>query len=175
VKTSMTNIWNGIVSIVTTWPAKALQWGKDLISNLVNGILGGVGAVGNAVGQIANKISSFLHFTKPDEGPLANADTYMPDFVQLLSTGLHDGVPTLQAALTQFVQPMVALGGDTGGTPALGSTSLQGKSGGGQQVIHVHVHNYLDGDELGEAITHKVATNIMSKVMTHGSVKSKAA
>lgn len=47
--------------------------------------------VGNAVKSVANGIRSFLHFSVPDEGPLADADTYMPDFMKLLSGGIKKG------------------------------------------------------------------------------------
>lgn len=47
--------------------------------------------VGNAVKSVASGIRSFLHFSVPDEGPLADADTYMPDFMKLLSGGIKKG------------------------------------------------------------------------------------
>lgn len=169
------SLWTNIVNFVSGWPAQAVQWGVNLIKGLINGILSMVGGVGNAVGQIAGKIGSFLGFHSPTkEGPGAESDTWGPAFVTMFADSIQDGLPTLQAALVQFIQPMIALGG--GGAPALGSSSsLQGNSGGGSPTVHNHFHVYLDGDELGSAIAPHVATNIIHTVMTHGPVKGKAA
>ena len=42
---------------------------------------------------------SFLHFSKPDEGPLSSIDEWMPHFGDQLATGLTATVPVVQAAL----------------------------------------------------------------------------
>lgn len=168
------SLWTNIVNFVSGWPAQAVQWGVNLIRGFINGILSMVGSVGNAVGSIASKIGSFLGFHSPTkEGPGSQADTWAPAFVDMYAEGFQEGLPVLQAALSQFIQPMIALGG--GGTPALGSSSsLQGNSG-GSPTIHNHFYVYLDGDELGSAIAPHVATNIIHTVLTHGPVKAKAA
>jgi phage-related protein len=67
-----------------------LTWGKDLISNFVKGIMSGIGAVGEAVGKVADKIRAFLHFSEPDEGPLADFSSYGPDLVDTFAKGIED-------------------------------------------------------------------------------------
>lgn len=67
-----------------------LTWGKDLISNFVKGIMSGIGAVGEAVGKVADKIRAFLHFSVPDEGPLADFSSYGPDLVDTFAKGIED-------------------------------------------------------------------------------------
>lgn len=47
------------------------------------------GAVISAAQSVASRVRSLLHFSVPDEGPLADADTYMPDFMKLLATGIR--------------------------------------------------------------------------------------
>jgi len=122
VKTSITNIWNGIVSIVTTWPAKALQWGKDLIQNLINGITGMVGGIKNAVGSIAKSIAGFLHFSKPDVGPLRDVDKWMPDMGDKLAKSLTAQIPKLSAAVNLLVKPVSStLSGIGGALPRMPS------------------------------------------------------
>lgn len=56
-------------------------WGSDMISGLIDGIWSMLGAVGNAAKSVAEKITSFLHFSRPDEGPLRDYEKWMPDFV----------------------------------------------------------------------------------------------
>ena len=59
----------------------AFSWGSDMISGLIDGIWSMLGAVGNAAKSVAEKITSFLHFSRPDEGPLRDYEKWMPDFV----------------------------------------------------------------------------------------------
>lgn len=63
-------------------------WGKDLVSNMASGIRNNIYRVTNAVNSVAEKIRSFLHFTEPDEGPLSNFHTYMPDMIDLMVNGI---------------------------------------------------------------------------------------
>lgn len=106
VTTVFNNIWSGIkgtmgkivssikegfnnaISFITSLPSKALQWGKDMIMGIVNGIKSCIGAVGDAVSSVANKIKSFLHFSVPDEGPLTDYESWMPDFMKGLAKGI---------------------------------------------------------------------------------------
>ena len=77
-------LWNGIKSL------DPLQWGSDLIQSFVDGIMSGIGAVGDAIGKVADKVRAFLHFSVPDEGPLADFDSYGPDLVDTFAKGIED-------------------------------------------------------------------------------------
>lgn len=65
-------------------------WGKDLASEISSGLTSSSSQkkVSSAAGLVASLISSFLHFSLPDEGPLSDADTYMPDMIDLLTEGI---------------------------------------------------------------------------------------
>jgi tape measure domain-containing protein len=92
------NVWQKIVDGVTTLKNDAANWGHDMIQNFINGISGMITNIGNAASNIASAISSHLHFSKPDIGPLADADTWMPDFGDMLTRGLRAQIPKLQAS-----------------------------------------------------------------------------
>jgi hypothetical protein len=77
-------LWNGIKSL------DPLKWGSDLIQSFVDGIMSGIGAVGDAIGKVADKVRAFLHFSVPDEGPLADFDSYGPDLVDTFAKGIED-------------------------------------------------------------------------------------
>lgn len=77
---------------------EAAQWGMDLAQKLADGISAGIDLVKNAASSIASAIASFLHFSTPDEGPLADSDTWMGDFISMISGGLESGVPKVKAA-----------------------------------------------------------------------------
>lgn len=70
--------------------SSALDWGKDIIQNIVDGIMAGVDWVKDAVKNVGETISSFLHFSEPDEGPLSNFHTWMPDMMKGLAVGIND-------------------------------------------------------------------------------------
>ena len=91
--------FSSAISFITSLPGKALQWGKDFIQGLINGIKSMVQSVINTVSGIASKIASFLHFSAPDEGPLANYETWMPDFME----GLADGIARSRSLVTDQI------------------------------------------------------------------------
>ena len=125
VTTVFNNIWSGIkgtmgkivssikegfnnaISFITSLPSKALQWGKDMIMGIVNGIKSCIGAVGDAVSSVANKIKSFLHFSVPDEGPLTDYESWMPDFMKGLAKGIEDSKGMVARAMDGVAADMI--------------------------------------------------------------------
>lgn len=80
--------FSSAISYIKSLPSKAVGWGRDFINGLKNGIMSGVNAIVNAVKNVASRIRSFLHFSRPDEGPLRDYETWMPDML----TGMADSV-----------------------------------------------------------------------------------
>ena len=126
------NGFNHAISFITSLPSKALQWGKDMIMGIVNGIKSCIGAVGDAVSSVANKIKSFLHFSVPDEGPLTDYESWMPDFMKGLAKGIEDSKSMVARAMdgvaadmilnpSAAVQEINVSGDGTGSSPQGGS------------------------------------------------------
>lgn len=101
------NGFNNAISFITSLPSKALQWGKDMIMGIVNGIKSCIGAVGDAVSSVANKIKSFLHFSVPDEGPLTDYESWMPDFMKGLAKGIKDSKGMVAKAMDGVAADMI--------------------------------------------------------------------
>lgn len=80
----------GAIDFLTSLPQKALEWGKDFIDGFVKGIKDKISAVTDAVKGVAEKITSYLHFSRPDVGPLREYETWMPDFMDGLAKGIKD-------------------------------------------------------------------------------------
>ncbi|MBC2579691.1 hypothetical protein [Clostridium sp. DJ247] len=80
------------ISFISNLPSKFFEWGKDMLHNLANGITSAIGVVGGAIEGVAEKIRKFIHFTKPDIGPLADFDTYGPDMMKLFGTGIKTNI-----------------------------------------------------------------------------------
>lgn len=124
VTTAFDNIKNNIVERITTaketiisgmkeaadyissLPGKFLEWGRDMIQNLIDGIKEKISGVVDAVSGVAETIASYLHFSVPDKGPLADADTYMPDFIELMTSGMAKGIPQLENAAATMAKAL---------------------------------------------------------------------
>lgn len=98
IKSTIVNGFNSAISFIKSLPSQALKWGKDIIMGIVNGIKSCIGAIGDAVSSVANKIRSFLHFSVPDEGPLTDFETYMPDMIDGFVKTLKQSAPDLYKA-----------------------------------------------------------------------------
>lgn len=68
----------------------AVNWGKDICGGIKDGIEDGIKWVKDAAGNAAQKIKDNLHFSEPDEGPLKDFHTYMPDMMKLMAEGIRD-------------------------------------------------------------------------------------
>ena len=84
----------------------AYNWGKDLIDGFVQGINNFISDIGNACKNIADTIASWLHFSSPDVGPLANYETWMPDFMQGLANGIDDNVYQVASSMENLTAAM---------------------------------------------------------------------
>ena len=83
-------IFSTIINKIKGLPGEALNWGKDMVEGIANGIRSAIGKVGDAAKSVANKIRNFLHFSRPDEGPLREYETWMPDFAEGLARTLNN-------------------------------------------------------------------------------------
>lgn len=86
---------NNIIDKVRSLPGQLYNWGVDMIQGIADGIKSAIHKVTSAVSDVADKIKSFLHFSRPDEGPLAEYETWMPDMVEGLSDSLRKASPEL--------------------------------------------------------------------------------
>lgn len=92
---AMGEIASNIIDGVANLPGQMLDWGRDMIQGLINGIQNMIGAVGDAVSNVASTIASFLHFSRPDEGPLREYEEWMPDMINGMSDSLKKAGPSL--------------------------------------------------------------------------------
>ena len=106
VKDTIVNGFNAAVNFIKNLASQAFQWGADIINGIVNGIKNCIGKVADAVKGVANKIKSFLHFSVPDEGPLADFESWMPDFMQGLAKGIDKSKKYVEAAVSGVADAM---------------------------------------------------------------------
>lgn len=134
----VSTVWSGVKSAASA----AVSWGKDICSGIANGIKSAASGVFSAVKNVAKGIADFLHFSVPDKGPLADADTYMPDFMELLAKGIRsnsssvlDRVRTMTSQIREMVQNL----GDDGlpeiDIPQIHSLGAWGGKGGMPEAV----------------------------------------
>ena len=85
----------------------AYTWGTDIIDGIVKGIRACISKVKNAVTDVANTIRSFLHFSVPDEGPLTDYESWMPDFMSGLAKGIEKSKSMVTRAVDSLASDMV--------------------------------------------------------------------
>ena len=95
----MQSALSGALDYLKSLPGQALQWGKDLIGGFIDGIIGNVGNLINSVKNVAATIASYLHFSRPDVGPLRDYETWMPDMMQGMAATMRANVYRLTDAL----------------------------------------------------------------------------
>lgn len=100
VKETVQNGLSGAVGYIKGLAGDAWNWGADMMNGLANGIASGVQWVTDKVISISNTIASWLHFSRPDKGPLHYYEEWMPDFMQ----GLADGIERSKGVVTDALK-----------------------------------------------------------------------
>ncbi len=168
VRQTLEDGFNSAVEFMQSLPGKALQWGRDFMDGLVKGITEKVSAVTDAVSGVADKIKSFLHFSVPDEGPLTDYESWMPDFMAGLAEGIHKGSPVVYKAIKTLTEgiseareaflgsgmepalDLAGMGASLGDLSVKPSTAVAAQ-GGGNRTTNIHqtnnIHNEFKGGD----------------------------
>lgn len=159
IKDAIVNGFNQAISFITSLPSQAIQWGKDFIGGLKDGIMSGVQGIVDAVKGIGDKIKSFLHFSVPDEGPLTDYESWMPDFMGGLAKGISDNENTVLDKVKGLAGGISALTQAAVATPATATTSTVNNS----TSSVVQNNNFNNSFTGGTAETQKNVSKAMKK------------
>lgn len=88
--------------------SSAKTWAHDMMDGFRKGIDEKIEWVKKGANNIANAIKKILHFSTPDEGPLKDYMTWMPDMVKGLSDSLNDSTPRLIKVTDSIADKMSA-------------------------------------------------------------------
>lgn len=131
----------------------AKTWGKDMIQNFIDGIKAKFEKVKETLSSLGDLIKGFIGFSCPDFGPLADADEYGPDFMELFSSGIRDNIGLVTSAINDVasgVQADMALSTSVIGRQSSPLASYQvagqqmalaGAGAGGDIIIPVYIGN----------------------------------
>jgi phage-related protein len=135
---------------ITSLPAEALKWGSDIIDGIVSGIQSAVGRVGEAVKGVADKIKSFLGFSEPEDGPLSDFHTYMPDMIDMMASGITSGKKKVKDALEGMTGEMSVIAKANVVSKATGRGATGRTTGGRTVTQNVNINNQFNGDRAGQ-------------------------
>lgn len=127
--------------------ANAVTWGYDMMSNFSAGIANASGGLIAQAQNVASQIASILHFSKPDIGPLSDADKWMPDMMDLLASGMNQNLGKIKSAALNVATTINPLSSNLQGVPAtnLGNNATT-------QVVVQPAPIYLDGHVLATSL-----------------------
>ena len=147
------------IEYIVSLPGKAVQWGRDFIDGLKRGVEERVAGIVNTVRGIGDQIRSFLHFSRPDKGPLREYEKWMPDFMLGLGKGIKnnswrviDPIKSLSDQMGMQIQGM---------NLSLADGIIESAYNAGyEQTIEIHTTTNLDGKVIGDTVTPVVVGNI---------------
>ena len=137
------------VSYLTSLPGKAIQWGADLIQGFIDGIKRKVQSLFGWVGDIAGTISKWLHFSRPDVGPLREYESWMPDMIDGLTQTLKSASPKLYSEIKNLSRGMESnfspkLAYEANGKGSFGSQENKGKQKDGYSYDGINITLHID-------------------------------
>lgn len=118
----------------------ARTWGHDLLTGFANGITERLGVLRDHVMNVVNTIKSYLHFSRPDIGPLREYESWMPDMIEGMAKSLDKASPLLLSKVSSLANAMSM-------SPTLNS-SINSNS----PNVHVMVQNTYEQDPLGQMV-----------------------
>lgn len=142
---------NNIINTIRSLPGQLFNWGVDMVKGIANGIRNAIHHVTSAVSDVANKIKSFLHFSRPDEGPLAEYESWMPDMVQGLSDSLKKASPELISQTEALASGMSDAFNVNGSVSASGGRSYDFMVEAFKDALS-HVKIEMDDEEMGHFV-----------------------
>lgn len=161
----VSDIFDRVKDTIVNMASNAWQWGADFINGLKDGIMSGVESIVSGVREIGDRIRSFLHFSRPDEGPLRDYETWMPDFMEGLARGIYsniDKIKSAASAVSGAVQTTIE-----GKVPNIVNTTNTGRP----TVMVTHV--YLGNKELTRELTGGIVKEISYQQGTRMSAKGR--
>lgn len=87
-----------------TLGTQARTWGRDFLTQFINGFTEKVSSLVSGVKNIAKTIADYLHFSRPDKGPLRDYESWMPDMLSGMAAGLRASAPRLDREAARIAQ-----------------------------------------------------------------------
>lgn len=126
--------FDSAINFFKNLPSKMWSWGKDMVAGFINGMKSMWGSLSTAASNGADIVAKKWHHSKPDEGPLADDDTYMPDMMQSFAEGIRKNTGIVSAAAKQAA---AAVSDNLNAGTTINAAALTGYPAAAGGVVHV--------------------------------------
>ena len=158
---AISNFASTLVNGLKNLPSQFVKWGADMIDGFIKGIKSKISAVTNVISGIGNKIKSFLHFSRPDEGPLRDYETWMPDFMQGLANGIDSNAYKVTDALQALTSDMSVNNFTTQDVNKVLTSNAT-------TTVNLRVVSELDGKQVADSVTRSITRSSNSRMAFKG-------
>lgn len=151
---------------------EANNWGADLVTSMANGMKDAGGFLATAAKGLAETVTSFLHFSRPDVGPLREYEQWMPDMVKGMAKGITDNAYVLRDAVRGLSGQMeTQLTYDVGRASSALTTAYNTRriSMGGVS-ISIYPQEGQDAEEIAQYTIDKLQMMINSEASANGEI-----
>lgn len=147
IKTKISEVATAVKTTLSELPKQALQWGKDLIGNFVDGIKQKFGDVKNTITGVARVVKDRIGFSEPETGPLSDFHTYAPDMMELFASGIRQNMDIVRNAIDDMAATVEM--GARGGTvihQGGATVTVYAKDGQSAREIAQEVADIINGE-----------------------------
>lgn len=88
---------------------QARTWGVDMMEGYIAGIRSKIKELEATVKSVANTVSDYMHFTRPEKGPLRNYEEWMPHMMEGLSKGIASNKHLITEQIEDLANSMSAI------------------------------------------------------------------
>ena len=148
------------------------NWGADLVTGMANGMKEAGGFLATAAKGLAETVKSFLHFSRPDVGPLREYEQWMPDMVKGMAKGITDNAYVLRDAVRGLSGQMeTQLTYDVGrASSALTTAYNTRRINMGGISISIYPQEGQDAEEIAQYTIDKLQMMINSEASANGEI-----
>lgn len=169
------NVFAGVGNTIKNLVSSAFNWGADLIQGFVDGIASMVDTLFGWIGDIAQGIASFLHFSRPDKGPLREYEQWMPDMMAGMAKGIRLNSGLLEGAAQDAASRMRSALTVPADLAAAAVGTAPAQSAGRSLTITigdviVNGSSAQDVDGLADLIVQKITRQVQRKEAAYGLV-----
>ena len=153
--------WDEIKAYFGNLAAMAVDWGRNVIQGLIDGIKSKIGAVGDAAAQAAQAAKDFIGWGSPTKlGPGAESDKWAPNLMDMLIAGVRSKADDLKKELANVVQfPDLKFEAQVQKMIALPAAPKPVE--GGSKEVNIEVNNYGTKGESAEKATVRELQKLM--------------
>ena len=148
------------------------NWGADIVTGMANGMKENAGKLATAAAGLAAQISQYIHFSRPDVGPLREYEKWMPDMVKGMAQGITDNAYVLRDAVRGLSGDLeTQLTYDVGRASSALTTAYNTRriSMGGVS-ISIYPKEGQDAEEIAQYTIDKLQMMISSEASANGEV-----